>query len=77
VESKVLFKLAKRTGKIVAGFALLVAGLIMLVTPGPGWITIALGLALLSSEFKWARYLLDRLKEKGIQIRDAVRKPKG
>lgn len=45
----------------------------MLVTPGPGWLTIGLGLAVLAAEFVWARRLLDRLKEQGIRIRDAVR----
>lgn len=44
----------------------------MLVTPGPGWVTIALGLAILAAEFVWARRLLDHLKEKGGKIRDAV-----
>ncbi|MBZ5496535.1 MAG: PGPGW domain-containing protein [Acidobacteriia bacterium] len=67
------FSLTKRIAKIVIGFALLLAGLVMLVTPGPGWVTIAVGLALLSTEFRWARHLLDRIKEKGIQLRDAVR----
>jgi len=69
----VVFSLTKRIAKIVIGFALLLAGLVMLVTPGPGWVTIAVGLALLSTEFRWARHLLDRIKEKGIQLRDAVR----
>ena len=68
-----VFSLTKRIAKIVIGFALLLAGLVMLVTPGPGWVTIAVGLALLSTEFRWARHLLDRIKEKGIQLRDAVR----
>jgi hypothetical protein len=48
--------------KIVAGFGLLVAGAAMVVLPGPGWLTIAAGLALLADEFPWARRELDRLK---------------
>ena len=63
---------AKRLIKIVVGFTVLLAGIIMLVTPGPGWVAIALGLAMLAAEFVWARRLLDKLKEKGVQIRDAV-----
>ena len=63
---------AKRFIKILVGFTLLVAGLVMLVTPGPGWVTIALGLAVLAAEFVWARRLLDRLKEQGVKIRDSV-----
>jgi uncharacterized protein (TIGR02611 family) len=51
-----------RVGKIVAGFTLLVLGVALLVLPGPGWLTIAAGLAILAGEFEWARRLLDRLK---------------
>lgn len=63
---------AKRIIKIVFGFTLLLAGVIMLATPGPGWVTIALGLAVLAAEFVWARRLLDHLKARGVQLRDAV-----
>jgi uncharacterized protein (TIGR02611 family) len=51
--------------RIVAGFALLALGVALLVLPGPGWLTIFAGLALLSVEFVWARSLLDRLKRGG------------
>jgi uncharacterized protein (TIGR02611 family) len=51
-----------RLARIVGGFALLAAGVAMLALPGPGWLTIAAGLALLASEFTWARSLLNRLK---------------
>ncbi len=64
---------AKRFVKILMGFTLLCAGVVMLVTPGPGWLTIALGLAVLAAEFVWARRLLDRLKEQGVRLRDSVR----
>ena len=64
---------AKRVIKIVFGFTLLALGAIMLVTPGPGWLTIFLGLAVLAAEFVWARRLLERLKVQGMRIRDAVR----
>jgi uncharacterized protein (TIGR02611 family) len=51
-----------RIATIIAGFALLVAGIAMLALPGPGLLTIAAGLAILAREFHWARRLLDRLK---------------
>ena len=66
---------AKRFFKILIGFTLLAAGVIMLVTPGPGWVAIALGLAVLAAEFVWARRLLDRLKEQGARLRNSVRSP--
>jgi uncharacterized protein (TIGR02611 family) len=67
---------AKRLIKIVVGFTLLALGVLMLLTPGPGWVTIAMGLAVLAAEFVWARRLLDRLKEQGIKVRDAVFQPR-
>ena len=63
---------AKRFFKIVIGFTLLLLGVVMLVTPGPGWVAIGLGLALLAVEFVWARRLLDRIKEQGVKIKDSV-----
>jgi uncharacterized protein (TIGR02611 family) len=62
----------KRFLKILFGFTLLALGVIMLVTPGPGWLTIALGLGHLAAEFVWARRLLDHVKEQGLRIRDTV-----
>jgi uncharacterized protein (TIGR02611 family) len=66
---------AKRFFKVLFGLTLLLAGLIMLVTPGPGWLTIALGLAVLAAEFVWARRLLNRLKAQGIRLRDTILPP--
>ena len=55
--------MTKRVVRIVGGFASLAIGGVLLVLPGPGWAMIAVGLALLSSEYPWARRLLDRLKK--------------
>ena len=62
---------AKRFLRILFGFTLLALGVIMIVTPGPGWLTIFLALGILAAEFVWARRLLDRLKKQGIRLRDA------
>lgn len=66
------FQITKRFLRIFAGFALLVAGVVLLVSPGPGWLLIALGLGLLSVDFIWARHLLDRLRVQGVRLRDAI-----
>jgi len=50
---------------LVTGGVLLVAGILMLVLPGPGLLVILIGLALLATEFAWARRALDRLKAVG------------
>ena len=60
---------AKRLVKIVVGFTLLLLGVVMLVTPGPGAVAIVGGLALLAAEFVWARRLLNRLKAQGDRLK--------
>lgn len=63
---------AKRIMKIILGFTLLVLGAVLVFTPGPGWLVMLLGLGVLAAEFMWARKLLDRMKEQGVRLRDAV-----
>lgn len=63
---------AKRFLRILIGFTVLAIGVVMIVTPGPGWLTILLGLGILAAEFVWARTLLDRLKQQGARLRDTV-----
>ena len=61
---------AKRLVKIVFGFTMLLLGVIMLVTPGPGVATIVFGLALLAAEFVWAQRLLNRIKAQGHKLKE-------
>lgn len=62
----------KRVVKILVGFTVLLVGIVMLITPGPGLVVIAGGLAILAAEFAWARWMLKKLKQRGVQLRDAV-----
>ena len=62
----------RRAFRIIAGFTLLLVGVVMLVTPGPGWLVIFLGLGLLAAEFVWARRLMDRMKRESERVRKAV-----
>jgi tellurite resistance protein TerC len=54
---------AKRIVVIVVGFTVLLIGVIMIALPGPAIIVIPLGLAILATEFIWARRLLRRFKK--------------
>jgi len=54
--------------RIAGGFALLGLGIVMLVTPGPGWLSIAAGVALLAEDFEWARRWRERLRESGHRL---------
>jgi uncharacterized protein (TIGR02611 family) len=62
----------RRVFRVVAGFTLLAAGAVMLITPGPGWLVIFLGLGLLAAEFVWARRWMDRIKREGDRFKDTV-----
>jgi uncharacterized protein (TIGR02611 family) len=68
---------AKRVVRIVVGFTLLIVGVLLLVLPGPGWVTIFFGLALLAAEFAWARRLLDRLKSTVSDVKRSAQRAVG
>ena len=50
---------------VAVGVVVLCAGIAMLVTPGPAFVVIPIGLAILSLEFAWAEHLLERALIKG------------
>lgn len=62
-------KQAKRLVVVVIGFTILAAGVAMIVLPGPAVVVIPIGLAILATEFIWARKLLVRAKERIERIR--------
>lgn len=55
---------AKRLIVTVIGFTILAAGIAMIVLPGPAIVVIPVGLAILATEFIWARKLLVTVKER-------------
>ncbi|MFZ1360563.1 MAG: TIGR02611 family protein [Candidatus Saccharimonadales bacterium] len=48
----------KRVAIGIVGGSVLLAGIVMIPYPGPGWATVFVGLAILSTEFEWAQRLL-------------------
>ncbi len=48
----------------ILGISVLLAGIVMIVSPGPAVVVIPLGLGILATEFIWARRLLDSLKRR-------------
>jgi len=58
---------------IVAGSVLLVVGIALLVLPGPGIPLIVAGLALLGTQFPWARRALEWLRARAKKAVAAVR----
>ncbi|MGV8967896.1 MAG: PGPGW domain-containing protein [Cellulomonas sp.] len=58
----------------LVGSTLIVAGVAMLVLPGPGLLTIFAGVAILAAEFTWAEILLRRMKAAGEATWSAIRR---
>jgi tellurite resistance protein TerC len=61
---------ARRLIVLVVGGSVLAAGVAMIVLPGPAFVVIPAGLAILATEFVWARRLLDRVKQQVKQNMD-------
>jgi uncharacterized protein (TIGR02611 family) len=80
VPLKVVGRFIQRSGKriavTVAGFAVLLAGIALLVLPGPGWLLIFVGLTILATQYVWAERLLNSAKRKAEQAKDAVLRKK-
>ncbi len=60
-------EIARHTRRVVVtavGLAVVVVGVLLLVLPGPGLLVVIAGLALLATEYEWARRLLERAREK-------------
>jgi uncharacterized protein (TIGR02611 family) len=65
-----------RAGIFVLGSLVVIAGLIMFVTPGPGWLALILGLAILATEFSWAERALHWSRVKAEQAAHKALDPK-
>lgn len=60
-------KLSARTKKVfvgLIGILVVLIGLALVPLPGPGWLVVFLGLALLGTEFDWAKRIHDWGREK-------------
>jgi tellurite resistance protein TerC len=56
-------RLARKVAVAILGGSVLAVGVAMIVLPGPAFVVIPVGVALLATEFMWARRLLRRLKQ--------------
>lgn len=61
-----------KVGVTVAGPLVILAGVAMLVLPGPGLVAIAMGFALLALEYLWARRILALMGRTLSFLREAV-----
>ena len=58
LDDRPALRLLFRIGVAVVGAAVLVVGIILIPYPGPGWLVVFAGLAILATEFSWAGRLL-------------------
>jgi uncharacterized protein (TIGR02611 family) len=65
--------LVVRAAIVIAGFAALGGGALLLVLPGPGIPLVAAGLGLLSLEFRWAEALLQFVLRRTARVRPRKR----
>lgn len=62
IEAHPRLKVFYRIGVAIFGGALALGGLVLVPLPGPGWLVVFLGLAVLGTEFHWARRISAWLK---------------
>jgi len=63
---------ARRITVLFIGSSVLVVGLALLFLPGPAFVVIPAGLAILATEFVWARRILNRIKKEAQDLYSAV-----
>lgn len=60
----------------VIGGTLVIGGLAMLVLPGPGILVVLAGLAVLGTQYAWARRALDETKRRAREAKTKLRRKK-
>ena len=58
LDDRPALRLLFKVGVAAVGTAVLVLGIILIPYPGPGWLVVFAGLAILATEFSWAGRLL-------------------
>ena len=75
---EILYKQIRKLVIFLIGISIVLIGCVLFFTPGPAIIVIPVGLAVLATEFIWAKKLLKKFKETTASIakstKDAIRK---
>lgn len=64
----------KKTVVAVIGGTVLLVGICLIFLPGPGTLVVIAGLAILATEFVWARRWLQRARELAARAKNALRR---
>ena len=76
IKARRMLHLSWQVGVFVVGLAVVVAGMIMLPLPGPGWLVIFGGMAIWATEFVWAQLVLRWTKRKVTEATQRALDPK-
>ncbi|MEB8336644.1 TIGR02611 family protein [Streptomyces endophyticus] len=76
IQARRTLHLSWQVGVFVVGLAVVVAGVIMLPLPGPGWLVIFGGMAIWATEFVWAQLVLRWTKRKVTEATQRALDPK-
>ena len=75
---EILYKQIRKLVIFLIGISIVLIGCVLFFTPGPAIIVIPIGLAILATEFIWAKKLLKKFKETTSSItqsaKDVIRK---
>jgi tellurite resistance protein TerC len=64
----ITYRWARRIAVAVVGGTVLAIGVALLVLPGPAFVVIPLGLAILGAEFAWARHWLRKVRQRSSDL---------
>jgi len=67
-----LIRTARRVAVAVIGGTVVLAGIALIVLPGPAFVVIPAGLAILATEFAWAKWMLKRARERAASAIDYI-----
>jgi uncharacterized protein (TIGR02611 family) len=63
-EAEARASVIKRLFRITGGFIVLALGFAAIPLPGPGWLIVGLGLAILAQDFLWAERMLNIVRKR-------------
>ena len=67
------YRWARRIAVAIVGGTVLAIGIALIVLPGPAFVVIPLGLAILGAEFAWARHWLRKVKQRSLDLLDLIK----
>jgi uncharacterized protein (TIGR02611 family) len=76
IKARRMLHLSWQVCVFIVGLAVVVAGVIMLPLPGPGWLVIFGGMAIWATEFVWAQLVLRWTKRKVTEATQRALDPK-